>query len=302
MTSTVVHTLALLGMAFVLVTARGNGSHNSKRVSMDVSATGESVSEMEGTLDEFSLDAAPLAESNLPSVETDSLLSNMLEGAGTASLAGSLPTGLASGDGMSGTTDGTGGMGVGDSKGTYANSKLLASFFGAQAYGNRFVFVIDSSGSMRGARWEALQKELIRAIKSLSPDQEFFVISFDSMAHPMFGKAPPAGTFLKPTSKNVQRVQNWIRSIVHGRQTFPASSVGIAMALKPDAIFLLSDGEINDSTVTDLRVWNRTVDEQGYAKATIPIHTVLLHSDAGYATLEAIANENAGTFTPVAPR
>jgi hypothetical protein len=28
----------------------------------------------------------------------------------------------------------------------------------------------------------------------------------------------------------------------------------------------------------------------------------LLHSDAGYATLEAIANENAGTFTPVAPR
>ena len=181
-------------------------------------------------------------------------------------------------------------------------SKTRASFFGAHADGNRFVFVIDSSGSMRGPRWEALCKELIRAIKSLSPDQDFFVISFDSMAHPMFGLAPPKGKFLKAVSKNVDRVQNWLLSIRHGSQTFPASAVGIAMKLEPDAIFLLSDGEISDSTVEDLRLWNRKKEEDGEMKVLVPIHTVLLHSQIGYATLETIARENSGTFTPVQPR
>ena len=181
-------------------------------------------------------------------------------------------------------------------------SKTRASFFGAQADGNRFVFVIDSSGSMRGPRWEALCKELIRAIQSLSPDQDFFVISFDSMAHPMFGVAPPRGKFLKAVEKNVDRIQNWLRSIRHGSQTFPSSAVGIAMKLEPDAIFLLSDGEISDSTVEDLRMWNRKKNDDGDVKALVPIHTVLLHSQIGYATLETIARENGGTFTPVQPR
>lgn len=180
-----------------------------------------------------------------------------------------------------------------------AKSKSRASFFGAEAEGNRFVFVIDSSGSMRGTRWQALCVELIRAIQSLSPDQEFFVISFDASAHPMFGTAPPKGEFLTATSKNVRRVQNWIRTIEHGRNTFPSSAVGMALSLKPDAIFLLSDGEIGDNTIAELETWNQVVGDDGYSKTLVPIHTVLLHSQVGYATLERIANENSGTFTPV---
>jgi len=186
---------------------------------------------------------------------------------------------------------------------TKANkSKSNASFFGARADGNRFVFVIDSSGSMRGPRWEALCKELIRAIKSLSPDQDFFIVSFDAIAHPMFAAAPPRGKFLKPVDKNINRVQNWLLSIDHGRNTFPASAVGMALKLEPDAIFLLSDGEIKDSTLEDLRVWNRKQDAEDNIKVIVPIHTVLLHSLMGYATLETIAQENGGTFTPVQPR
>jgi len=180
-----------------------------------------------------------------------------------------------------------------------AKSKSRASFFGAEAEGNRFVFVIDSSGSMRGTRWQALCVELIRALQSLSPDQEFFVISFDASAHPMFGTAPPKGEFLAATSKNVRRVQNWIRSIEHGRNTFPSSAVGMALRLKPDAIFLLSDGEIGDNTIADLETWNQVEGDDGYSKTLVPIHTVLLHSQVGYFTLERIANENSGTFTPV---
>jgi hypothetical protein len=189
---------------------------------------------------------------------------------------------------------------LGDNHGGGADiQKSKATFFGAEAYGNRFVFVIDSSRSMLGPRWEALCYELEQAIRSLSLDQEFFIISFDSEAHPMFGAGPPRGRFLAPDPKSIRRVRNWLRSVELGRNTFPSSSMIMAINLKPDAIFLLSDGEIRDSTATDLRQLNRSTSEGSSYSKTIPIHTVLLHSEIGYQTLEQIAAENAGTFTPV---
>jgi hypothetical protein len=175
-----------------------------------------------------------------------------------------------------------------------------ASFFGTYAEGQRFVFVIDSSKSMLdGIRWPTLRRELIRALQSLSPDQEFLVISFDSEPHPMFGKFPPDAKFLNPTTDNVEKVNRWVGSIIHGGNTYPASSIGMAIQLKPDAIFLLSDGEIRDSTINDLRSYNRQFDEAGDAKVLIPIHTVLLHSNMGFRALKTIADENDGVFTPV---
>ncbi len=292
--SSCIHLALCLTLAFILISAQGSVG---KSLQLSNASNDPSV---DVTLLDVTVDLNPVQ----PDVLADPTLKLAAMSTGL-----SLPTDSA-----------VASIGAGDSNGNVAaqvaeaasmggadevvahKSKSRASFFGAQADGNRFVFVIDSSGSMRGPRWEALCKELIRAIRSLSPDQDFFVISFDSMAHPMFGVAPPKGKFLKAVEKNVDRIQNWLRSIRHGSQTFPASAVGIAMKLEPDAIFLLSDGEISDSTVEDLRLWNRKKDEDGEVKALVPIHTVLLHSQIGYATLETIARENGGTFTPVQPR
>jgi hypothetical protein len=197
--------------------------------------------------------------------------------------------------------DGTGedidGRGGGPTRAKFGDSG--ATFFGTRASGQRFVFVIDSSTSMIGPRWDALRRELIRAIRSLSYDQEFFVISFDTIAHPMLNDFPPAGKFLTPTSENLERVNRWIGSIRHGNSTLPAQAIGIALRLEPDAIFLLSDGEIRDATLYDLRFYNRAEDSEGEDTVRVPIHTVLLDSEVGYLTLKAIADENEGVFTPV---
>ena len=69
--------------------------------------------------------------------------------------------------------------------------------------------------------------------------------------------------------------------------------------LKPDAIFLLSDGEIRDNTLSELQIYNHEIDDQGKNRTLIPIHTVLLHSNVGFMTLKLIADENDGVFTPV---
>lgn len=175
-----------------------------------------------------------------------------------------------------------------------------AYFFGTYASGQRFVFVIDSSQSMlEGGRWSAMRRELIRALSSLSPDQEFFVISFDSTAKPMFGQFPPESKFLHANAGNINRVNRWVGTISHGGSTLPASSIGIALRMKPDAIFLLSDGEIQDTTLQELRFHNRQRNAKGNLEAIIPIHTVSLLSMVGFRTLQAIADENDGVFTPV---
>jgi hypothetical protein len=115
----------------------------------------------------------------------------------------------------------------------------------------------------------------------------------------MFDSFPPQGKFLPPTNDSIYRLNTWLSSINHGGATLPASSIGLALRLKPDAIFLLSDGEIQDNTVQDLRFYNRLKEDSGKITVAIPIHTVLLHSPVGEATLRAIADENDGVFTPV---
>jgi len=292
--STCIHLIVCLTFAFILISAVGE-HRRSLQLAIASKDDRQEVSQLDFVLEATALSPLvsvdPTIALSAMSADISSPLATMTSSFSRSEVVSGVAAQVAEAANYGGTNDGA-----------TQKSKSQASFFGAQAEGNRFVFVIDSSGSMRGPRWEALCKELIRAIQSLSSDQDFFVISFDSTAHPMFGTPPPKGKFLKAVKKNVDQLRNWIRSIEHGRQTFPASAVGIAMKLEPDAIFLLSDGEINDSTVEDLRIWNRKLDSDGDAKTLVPIHTVLLHSQIGYATLENIAKENGGTFTPVRPR
>lgn len=192
------------------------------------------------------------------------------------------------GDALNTPGQGSGKEGVGTS----------ASFFGAKAEGKKFIFVIDSSTSMRGERWLALCNELERAIQSLASNQEFFILSFDSQPHPMFGKFPPQGKYLRSTPATLKRVKNWLRSIDLGRRTYPAQAMMIGLRLNPDAIFLLSDGELMDNTVSELRQYNFVEEGSSYSWS-VPIHTILLQSQSGYSTLQKIAQENHGTFTPV---
>ena len=292
--STSVHSAACLALALVFISGQGNwGDRFQVSVAQSDGTDGESELDFSA---ETSIDPLDEPETFVQFTSVSTAVDLDLEPVGMV-----LSNVGSSGD-VASEIARVARSGIKEAAASNPGSPSKATFFGAEAHGNRFVFVIDSSGSMRGRRWEALCKELIRAIKSLSPDQDFFVVSFDATEHPMFGLAPPRGKFLKAVPKNIAKMQNWLLSIEHGRNTFPASAVGLAMKLEPDGIFLLSDGEIEDSTIADLQIWNRKQDEEGNWKAMVPIHTVLLHSERGFAALETIARENGGSFTPVRAR
>ena len=174
--------------------------------------------------------------------------------------------------------------------------KRGAAFFGAYAEGKRFIFVLDSSRSMlQDDRWTYACNQLIDSLNGLQPEQEFYVICFDIQPSYLFSIPPSRAKFFKSDDTTLLRVKRWLRSHELGRATMPGEALQNALALGPDAIFLLSDGELQDNSVGMLRTIN------GFSSnyRQIPIHTVHLFSDEGRETLQLIARENSGTFTPV---
>ncbi|MCC7334589.1 MAG: VWA domain-containing protein [Pirellulaceae bacterium] len=171
-----------------------------------------------------------------------------------------------------------------------------ANFFGSHAYGDRFVFVVDSSSSMTGARWYAACNQLIKSIEQLESGQEFFVICFDYRTTFLFNLPPHRLQYSTKSEKSVRGVRAWLQSRTLGRATMPAEALQVALSLNPDAVFLLSDGELQDESLLMLRMINapNTTTRQ------IPIHTISLFSGEGWWTLQQIAADSGGSFTPVA--
>jgi len=170
-----------------------------------------------------------------------------------------------------------------------------ASFFGTSVAGKKFVFVVDSSRSMTGPRWRSATFELMRFLHELMSDTEFFIICFDETDHPVFSQSSTKN-FLINDPKTLDRTQKWIESRILGRGTYPSSALSKAVKMAPDAIFLLSDGVIQDDSITMLRKVNH---DKKTGQPIIPIHTILLLSPLGRQPLEIIASENGGTFKDI---
>ncbi len=177
-----------------------------------------------------------------------------------------------------------------------------ARYFGSRALGKKFVFVVDGSGSMvsrfnnGGIRWKTATEELLRSLNELRSDYEFFVICFNVVEFPIFDHYPPNNGYLKNDPNTLRLVEEWITNFHPGGSTYPSRALQLAIEMKPDAVFLLSDGEIKDDSIGMLRRMNRA---DKYGTARVPIHTILLMSDLGQFTLQTIAKENGGSFRKV---
>ncbi len=183
------------------------------------------------------------------------------------------------------------GMGVGGQlgreigglgNGRDAKGKAAADFFGITAGGNDFVFVVDMSGSMQGSRWRRARNELRRSIESLDENQRFFIVLYSTDAYPM-----PAQGLLAAKKRNVEEAIHWLFKVEPQGSTNPLPAVLLAAQLKPDAIFLLSDGDFSPLVATQISAFQ--------AKA-LPVHTIGFESRVGERSLKLISDETHGTY------
>ncbi len=157
------------------------------------------------------------------------------------------------------------------------------SFFGVRAEGRFFIYVVDCSGSMiDDDRLIRAKQELRRSIMALQPPQRFQVIFYNDQALSLAGDLPRSADL---SAKN--QLNQWLRLIEPDGETDPRPAMSQALALRPDAIFLLSDGEFPDGTVEAIAKKNAR---------KVPIHCIDLAGGAAGDQLQRIAQESGGRY------
>ena len=159
-----------------------------------------------------------------------------------------------------------------------------ATFFGTAAVGDNFVYVIDISGSMGDYnRKQIAMRELEKSVQAL-PTKSYFGVVFYHQRKVIHAPIE----YCQATTENKEKLSKYLPTVKLGGSTRPTSAVLHALKLKPDAVFLLSDGEFSQTIV------NRITDGNN---GEIPIHTVAMGGERR--TLSELARRNDGYYTVV---
>lgn len=160
------------------------------------------------------------------------------------------------------------------------------SFMGIQTVGSDVVYVLDFSGSMKGGKIEFLKRELARSVGALTPTNTFQVVPFASSL-----LVNPHGTMLPGTSRNKRASIEWVNGTTAMGGTNPVMALERTLAvLRPDVVFLLTDGEFEDDrAVLD-------VVKRNNSEGAVRVHTIGFGDDVNEGVLRRIAAENGGTY------
>lgn len=161
-----------------------------------------------------------------------------------------------------------------------------ATFFGATAAGTRFAYVVDRSGSMAGEPFEQATRQLAASIANLNSECDFYVVLFNEAPLVMF--APDeAQQFVPATKESKARLSEWVRTVDAAGGTSPLGATLQALALKPDALFLLTDGQFTPSDADAIIA---------AATEVSAVHTIAIGSGAEADQLRRIADKTGGTY------
>ena len=159
-----------------------------------------------------------------------------------------------------------------------------ATYFGLTAEGaQRVVYLLDRSGSMTDTI-DYVRQEMKRSIKTLRGDQEFQVIAMSS--GPALSIVPRGLRMATPVNK--EKACEFLDGIIADGETDPTEAFKEALALKPDAIFFLTDGECDRSLFAHVRRWN--------PGGKVAIHCIQFLYKDGEALLKQLAAENHGKY------
>jgi hypothetical protein len=162
-----------------------------------------------------------------------------------------------------------------------------AEFFGlgASARGARsIVYVVDRSGSMLDS-FHFVQQELRRSISALRRSQKFHVVFFSS-GPPL--ENPPR-RLVSAIAAQKHHFFEFLDTILPRGATNPARALQRALLLKPDLVYLLSDGiDFQSNLLSRIDEWNRDRKTR--------IYTIAYLDRTGSELLEIVAREHNGEF------
>jgi hypothetical protein len=182
------------------------------------------------------------------------------------------------------------GRGGGGGNGDGSSSKAATEFFGIGGYGQVFVYVVDCSGSMNdNDKFDRARYELLKSIEQLGKDQQYYVIFYNHTMYPMEPQKP-----LFATQDNLAKSTEWINRCEPLGGTNPLPALQLALSMKPDAIYFLTDGQFDLGVMQELRKRNRT--NVRLHTHVIPIHTICFFDRSAEGMMKTIARDSGGEY------
>lgn len=211
--------------------------------------------------------------SSVPDVVTPSGLGGAADGLGGAG--GDIGDGAGIGDGVGG--------GVGNG---------TATFFGVEASGTRFAYVVDVSGSMQGPKLSALKMELVESIDSLIEHMQFFASPFSSDGQLLGNKdkwTPSTDAGKKWAREQIKDLQAY-----GGTNPIPSFQKVFELKPRPDAIYFMTDGLFAEDV-------GRLVSNMNKRGKKVAIHCIAfdIQEKAVEDAMKAIATESGGRYVAV---
>lgn len=177
------------------------------------------------------------------------------------------------------------GQGDGDATGDGGGG----GFFGIGSPGRRFVYVVDCSRSMNHphpgeveTRFKRLQLELVRSVGTMTAEQEFYIIFFNDRPIPM-----PASSLQPARPRLKKHFLRWVVDVRADGETDPRRALQMAMRLRPDVIYFLSDGSFEPGIARDLKE---------IRQPDVSIHTFAFGNRDAEKLLKSIATRNQGEY------
>ena len=148
----------------------------------------------------------------------------------------------------------------------------------------RVAYVVDTSGSMLDG-FDALRDALIASIQVLDDDQEFNVVRLTShVGGPRSWQFRPAWA----TQANRGTAVDLCWQLVPAGKGMPHGAMQLALAMRPDAVVLIGDGDYPEDLPDRVREWN---------KRRVPLFIVACEPDKdGEALLRQLAADSGGEY------
>jgi hypothetical protein len=174
---------------------------------------------------------------------------------------------------------------------------VWTKLYGIEAEGAKFVYVFDRSASMsiaRGKPLAAAKKELIASLTPLERVHQFYLIFYNQEAR-AFQPGADAGKLIFGTDANKAAAERFINGIQPEGATDHYLALSLALKMRPDVIFLLTDGDAKD----DLTEAELAKLAKQNATAT-KIHVIQFTADLPTGVnLKTLAKDNQGEFKSV---
>ncbi len=246
------------GMDFELGGGSGQGGNGrlSESLASSNEIPAESIEALSPTVDAFTQPVVEMPKVDLADVRgrTDVTEAVIKSGRGGDDATGGTGDGDGTGEGSGNSGDGSG----------YGTASTRTQVFGLKEEGASFVYVFDRSESMNSVLsytsegqvvasitpLDAAKAELLRSLEDLTKKQRFQIV-FYNHASWLFKSSSTTKNMLSANKDNKGKAAAFVKNMYGEGQTFHAEPLELALSLKPDAIFLLTDGEEKDDPTPD---------------------------------------------------